>query len=207
MTRHPYGRPWLRAADSTGRGFTLTELVLALAMMSILAAVTIPTGLRMLDDQRARSAAAYLAHRLGRARIDAIRRSTFTGLRFEPMVEDYMFTAVADGNGNGLRTSDILGGIDTPLGPAEMLAWNFPSVTFGLLPGIPDADGSTAGGTDGVRVGVSRIVSMNPNGSATSGTLYLHGRRRGQYAVRVLGATGRVRTLKYVEGERRWSER
>ena len=85
------------------------------------------------------------------------------------MVEDYRFTAVADGNGNGLRTSDILGGIDTPLGPAEMLAWNFPSVTFGLLPGIPDADGSTAGGTDGVRVGVSRIVSMNPNGSATSG--------------------------------------
>jgi hypothetical protein len=75
------------------------------------------------------------------------------------------------------------GGIDTPLGPAEMLAWNFPSVTFGLLPGIPDADGSTAGGTDGVRVGVSRIVSMNPNGSATSGTLYLHGRRRAQYAV------------------------
>ena len=50
VTRHPYGRPWLRAADSTGRGFTLTELVLALAMMSILAAVTIPTGLRMLDD-------------------------------------------------------------------------------------------------------------------------------------------------------------
>ena len=37
-----------------------------------------------------------------------------------------MFTAVADGNGNGLRTSDILGGIDTPLGPAEMLALEFP---------------------------------------------------------------------------------
>jgi prepilin-type N-terminal cleavage/methylation domain-containing protein len=205
VRHHPYGRPSLRAADSS-RGFTLTELVLALAMMSTLAAVAIPSGLRMLDDYRARSAAAYLAHRLGRARIEAIRRSTFTGLRFEAMVDDYRFTAVADGNGNGLRTSDILGGVDTALGPAEMLAWNFPSVTFGLLPGIPDADGSTAGGTDGVRVGVSRIVSMNPNGSATSGTLYLHGRRRAQYAVRVLGATGRVRTIKYLEGERRWSE-
>ena len=93
------------------------------------------------------------------------------------------------------------------LTPAELLGWNFSGVTFGLLPGIPDADGSTQAEPDGVRVGVSRIVSMNPNGSATSGTLYLHGRRRGQYAVRVLGATGRVRTLKYLEGERRWSER
>ena len=150
MRRRPTGRPSVRAADSTPRGFTLMELMLALAMMSILAAVAIPSGLRILDDYRARGAAAYLAHRLGRARIEAIRRSTFTGLRFEAMVDDYTFTAVADGNGNGLRTSEILDGVDTALGPAEMLGWNFLGVTFGLLPGIPDADGSTAGGTDGV---------------------------------------------------------
>jgi hypothetical protein len=47
-------------------------------------------------------------------------------------------------------------------------------------------------------------MSMSPNGSATSGTLYLHGRRGAQYAVRVLGATGRIRLLKYVEAQRRW---
>jgi hypothetical protein len=160
----------------------------------------------MLDDFRARGAATYLAHRLGRARIEAIKRSTFVGLRFEASADDYSFRAVVDGNDNGLRTSEIVAGTDLTVTQAEFLAWNFPGVTFGLLPGTPDADGSMAGGDDGVRVGASGIVSMNPNGSSSSGTLYVHGRRRAQYAVRVLGATGRVRLMKYLEGERRWRD-
>jgi hypothetical protein len=47
---------------------------------------------------------------------------------------------------------------------------------------------------------------MNPNGSSSSGTVYVHGRQRSQYAVRVLGATGRVRVLKFVEASRQWVE-
>jgi hypothetical protein len=126
------------------------------------------------------------------------------GLRFESNDDDYGFTAVVDGNSNGLRTSEIVDGLDFPLGPKEQLRSNFSNVTCGILPGVPDADGVPAGGTDGVRVGASRIVSMNPNGSATSGTIYLHGRHGTQYAVRVLGATGRIRILKFLEGSRQW---
>jgi prepilin-type N-terminal cleavage/methylation domain-containing protein len=200
------GRSSWRAADLDSRGFTFVELLMALALVTVLAAVAIPSGLGILDDFRARGAATYLAHRLGRARIEAIKRSVFVGLRFEASANDYSFTAVADGNDNGLRTTEIVAGTDAALTQAECLGWNFPGVTFGLLPGTPDADGSMSGGSDGVRVGVSGIVSMNPNGSSSSGTLYLHGRRRAQYAVRVLGATGRVRMMKYMEGERRWSE-
>jgi hypothetical protein len=48
---------------------------------------------------------------------------------------------------------------------------------------------------------------MNPNGSSSSGTLYVHGRERSQYAVRVLGATGRVRVMKYEPQRRRWVAR
>jgi len=206
VNRTAYGRSSWRAADLDTRGYTLIELLMALAIAAVLAAVAIPSGLRMLDDFRARSAATYLAHRLGRARIEAIKRSAFVGLRFEASADDYSFTAVADGNDNGLRTSEIVDGTDRALTTAEFLGWNFPGVTFGLLPGTPDADGSISGSPDGVRVGVSGIVSMNPNGSSSSGTLYVHGRRRAQYAVRVLGATGRVRMMKYLEGERRWSE-
>jgi prepilin-type N-terminal cleavage/methylation domain-containing protein len=206
VNRTTCGRSSRRAADLDSRGFTLTELLMALAMAAVLAGVAIPSGLRIVDDFRARGAATYLAHRLGRARIEAIKRSAFVGLRFEASANDYSFTSVADGNDNGLRTNEIVAGTDPALTPAEFLGWNFPGVTFGLLPGTPDADGSMSASADGVRVGASAIVSMNPNGSSSSGTLYVRGRRRAQYAVRVLGATGRVRMMKYLEGERRWRE-
>ena len=52
---------------------------------------------------------------------------------------------------------------------------------------------------DGVRIGSSRLLTMSADGTATSGTLYIRG-RRGQYAVRVLGATGRTRMLQYWQG-------
>jgi len=185
-------------------GFTLIELMFTMAIAGTLTAMAIPSGLRILDDQRTGNAARYLAQRLGYARMDAIRRSTFFGLRFEAGPDDYTFTSVADGNGNGLRTSDILRGIDRTVGQPECLAWNFPGVRFGILPGVPDADGQPVDAPDGVRAGASQIISMNPNGSSSSGTLYLHGRQRAQYAVRVLGATGRIRTLKYVEPAGRW---
>ena len=51
-----------------------------------------------------------------------------------------------------------------------------------------------------------KLLAMNPDGTSSSGTLYLHGRERSQYAVRVLGVTGRVRVLKYDLGRRRWMD-
>ncbi len=86
---------------------------------------------------------------------------------------------------------------------AEQLADKFPGVSFGLMNGYPDADEQTGTGADGVRIGRARIETMSPDGTATPGTLYVHG-RRSQFAVRVLGATGRVRVLEYRPGEQRW---
>jgi hypothetical protein len=57
-----------------------------------------------------------------------------------------------------------------------------------------------------VRIGAARILTMSPDGTATSGTLYVQG-RRAQYAVRVLGATGRTRVFKYDTGARTWISR
>jgi hypothetical protein len=80
-------------------------------------------------------------------------------------------------------------------------------VRFGLRAHVPDLDGIRASADgDGVRIGTSRILSMGPDGTATAGTLYLRG-RRGQYAVRVLGATGRTRVLRYEAGTDTWVTR
>src|SRR6476659_4592039 len=103
-------------------GFTILELLFALAIAGTLAAMAVPQGLRTLDDFRTRSAARYLAARLADARIRAIKRSCAMGLRFQPASPDYLITAVADGNGNGLRTTEIQRGIDRTVSEAETIA-------------------------------------------------------------------------------------
>ena len=185
-------------------GFTILELLFALAITGTLTAIAVPQGLRALDDFRTRAAARYLAQRLADARLSAIKRSLAQGLRFEAGSPDYRITAVADGNANGLRTVEIQNGTDRTLTTPDTIGSHFEGVAFGILDGVPDADGLPAAGSDGVRVGSSRLLAMNPDGTSSSGTVYLHGRDRAQYAVRVLGVTGRVRMLRFDYGRRRW---
>jgi hypothetical protein len=184
----------------------LIEILLAVALLGVTTGVAVPLGTSALDDVRTAAAARYLAARIVSDRMDAIRRSTAVALRFSPMPSDYSFAAYADGNGDGVRTADIARGVDAPVAAPQRLGDNFPGVRFGLQPGLPDADGAAAGSTDGVRIGVARLLTMTPDGTATSGTLYVQG-RRAQYAVRVLGATGRTRVLKYDTGTRTWISR
>jgi hypothetical protein len=50
------------------------------------------------------------------------------------------------------------------------------------------------------------LMSFTPTGTSSSRTLYVRGRDGSQYAVRVLGATGRTRVLRYVSATRAWIE-
>jgi prepilin-type N-terminal cleavage/methylation domain-containing protein len=187
-------------------GFTILELLFTIAIAGTLTAIAVPQGLRALDDFRTRTAAKYLAQRLTEARISAVRRSAATGVRFAAATPDYLITTVVDGNHNGLRTTEIQRGVDATVTQPEMLDTHFTGVAFGILAGVPDADGQPANGMDGVRVGVSKLLSMNPDGTSSSGTLYIHGQGRSQYAVRVLGSTGRVRVLQYDYVHGRWTD-
>ena len=186
-------------------GYTILELLFAIGIAGTVTTIAVPPGLRALDDFRAKTAARYLAQRLADARITAIKRAATVGLRFDPGSPDYRVSTVVDGNHNGLRTAEITRGVDQTITPEETLDTHFSGVVFGILAGVPDADGQPAGGSDGVRTGVSKLLSMNPDGTSSSGTLYVHGRDRTQYAVRVFGTTGRARILRYDFTLRRWT--
>ena len=137
------------------------------------------------------------------ARATAVRRSTRVGLRFEPVGHDWRIGEYADGNGNGIRATDIASGVDLEVAQAEFISSLFPGVGFGLHSGVPDVDGSRSTGADGLRVGPSGILTLGPDGTATSGTLYVRG-QRGQYAIRTLGITGRTRVLRFHPGTDQW---
>ena len=141
-------------------GFTILELLFAVAIAGTLAAIAVPQSLRALDDFRTRSAAQYVARRLATARFQAIRRSNAHGLRFEADGVDYRISFVADGNSNGIRTLEIQQGTDRTLSEAEALAGHFTGVQFGILDGVPDADGNPSNGPDGVRFGSTKLAVM-----------------------------------------------
>ena len=194
----------LMARWTSAAGMSVLEIVFALAASATATAIAIPAIEGTMDELRTAMAARYVEGRIRSARMDAVRRSRAVALRFEaPEPGDYAYAPFGDGNGNGVRTTDIRDGVDIALGPAERLCDRFPGVAFALAPGLPDADGSEGTGEDGVRIGTARILTMSSDGTATSGTLYIRG-RRAQYAVRVLGATGRTRMLEYSPGSRSW---
>jgi type II secretory pathway pseudopilin PulG len=195
-----------RGRNSSDRGISLLELVFVVSVTVVLAGVALPLTGDALDEARTGAAARYLAGQIVSSRMDAVNRSRSVALRFEASTPDYRVARYVDGNGNGVRAAEIGRGVDPIDGVAKQIGDDFPNVRFGLAEGLPDVDGVRGTGTEGVRIGSARILTMSADGTATSGTLYLEG-RRAQYAVRVLGATGRTRVLKYDSGQRTWINR
>jgi Tfp pilus assembly protein FimT len=158
-------------------------------------AIAVPQSLAGVDRARAASAARYLASRMAVARSQAVMRSTHVALRFEGEPPGIMFRTFADGNRNGVLTADIAAGIDAPLDAAVLLG--------DLYSGVAIAVAGEAG-SDPVRLGSSNLLSFTPLGTATSGSVFVRGRDGSQFAIRVLGATGRTRVQRFVVHSRSW---
>ena len=80
-----------------------------------------------------------------------------------------------------------------------------PGVDFGAVPGLPAVDpGGTPPGTDPIRLGSGSLASFSAMGTASSGSVYIRGRRNVQYVVRIYGETGKTRTLKFDPRANKW---
>jgi Tfp pilus assembly protein FimT len=161
----------------------------------VLAAAAVPQLTAGVERARASGAARYLAGRLSFARSQAVARSANVALVLAAEGSTFTVAMYADGNGNGVRTRDISAGLDPLIEKPVRLSDLFPHVVLSLN---DPADTSTPD--------TSALMSFSPIGTASSRTLYLHGRDDSQYAVRVLGATGRTRVLRYVASTREWVE-
>ena len=102
-----------------------------------------------------------------------------------------------DGNRNGVLARDIARGIDLPITANERLDYHFSGIEFGIQPNVTGIDPGPFNTSDPIQIGSSTLLSFSPTGSSTSGTLFIRGLRGNQFAVRVLGATGRTRILEF----------
>ena len=184
----------------------MLELTFVVAVMATLTGIAVPALFAGLDHTRTAAAARYLESKARLARMQAVAQSAAIGIRFEKHEASYRFAMYVDGNFNGIRTADIGRGVDRLISPYERIGDQFPGVAFGIVDGVPGVGGA-AGGVDPIRLGRSDIMTFTAAGTATSGTVYIRSRKGHQYAVRILGATGRTRVLEFDVGADTWTER
>jgi type II secretory pathway pseudopilin PulG len=187
------------------RGFTLLETMVAACITMVLAAVTIPAISTAAEDIRTAGAARYLATRLQQLRSESIARSVDVGWVFGTDGTGYWYREYVDRNANGIRTEEIRSGTDLGSKYVERLGDRYAGVEFGASPDLPSVDGNETVGADPIKMGAGNILTFSPLGTSSSGTLYIRGPGNRQFAVCVLGGTGRIRVLRFDTRSRRWN--
>lgn len=190
-------------ARASAAGLSLIELLLAMSLTMAAAGVAVPAMLEIERGLRLRAAASFAAGYLQQARLEAIRRSMNVGVRFREAGADWILGMFADTNGNGIRTADILTGVDVVLETELAFRARAAAVRIARLPGVPDVNGAPGG--EAVRFGAGGIASFDADGSASSGSLYLTD-GRAQIAITVTPATGRVRVRQWDRHSRQWRQ-
>lgn len=186
-------------------GFTLLELALVLALMTVVFAVSMPHVRAYSETAYVEAAGRAFEGEFRKAYSTAVRGQVQTAIVFEARTEPPTYSIYADRNHNGVQRADIQAGIDERLAGPFPLTAGLPDVRVGInagVPAIPPGHG-TLDPSDPIRFGNSDVLSFSPLGTATPGTFYLAGRHL-QAAVRVVAGTARVRLL--VCRGRRWKE-
>ncbi|MGE0461507.1 MAG: Tfp pilus assembly protein FimT/FimU [Vicinamibacterales bacterium] len=193
-------------AVSSARGLALVDVLAATALSVLVSATAIPVVAGAMEHERATAGAHYLATRLKQAQLEALRRGTSVAVRFGADGEAADIQMFADGNGNGVLVRDIEQGIDRPLSPPDRLGTHARGVTLRVNQPVPDVggNGTLDTGSDPIRIGRTALLSFSPTGSATAGTVYVAAARGPQFAVRIMGSTGRMRVLRFDAGAGAW---
>ncbi len=166
-------------------------------MAAILGGTAVPALLSGLEHARTVGAARYLAARMQAVRAQAAATGRICAIRVTVSGQEVRIAVFRDGNRNGIRAVEVASGIDELVGPDVGLGDLF----RGVGPG--GVDGAMPPPVTGERV---TWFSFAPTGTASSGTVYLRGESDVHYAVRVLGATGRVRLLRFRQGTGTWGD-
>ena len=188
------------------RGIALVDVLAAMGISLVMAGVAVPVIGGALEREHTVIGAQYLSAHVQRARLESLKRAAAVAVRLEVLDGRTSVQLFVDGNGNGVLQKDIDRHIDPALTTAEWLDDHARGVSLQINQPIAGVGGGPdlAAGDDPLRIGNSSLVSFSPLGSATSGTLYVAARQGPQMAIRIYGATGRVRVLMFDARARQW---
>lgn len=192
------------------RGFGLLDALATLGVLAVTSMAMLPYVVGVRGSVLTAAGAWRIATVVEQQRWKAVAESRAHGLRFVQDARGWSWSEVRDGNGNGLRTSEVVDGTDPTLSGPQRLEDTVHPVRLGFPPGraipkIPPGKGSIERLDDPIRIGNTSLLAFGPLGGSTSGTLYLTDGRQTLYAVVLFGRTGRVRVWRYAWASGRWS--
>jgi len=190
-------------------GTTLIETVVVVTIIGVIAMCAVPSFAAYRRQSSVLAAAHEMRSLLRQLRSRAIAHGGYSGVKFVKSGNNWTYTLYDDGNANGIYNADITKGIDKRyFGPAVVMP-SFRTASISLLPeAIRDPDGASLLPADpALQFGSSTICSFSPQGGGTPGTIYISDGISNLYCVRVFGATGRLRMLRYDSGNQKWEER
>ena len=190
-------------------GYSLADMLVVLAIIGMSVGVALPSFNSLRRRSAVRTAAAEIRAMFQEARMRAISSGNNSGFRFTKFGSEWRYAEYIDGDKDGLRNDDIATGIDRPLFPPRpVLMLDRGAATIGVLTKtIPDPDGDKLTPTSSpIQFGRSQICSFSAMGECTPGTIYLIDGLGGIYAIRVYGATAKIRTLRWNDAKRKWEQ-
>lgn len=191
------------------RGLTVVELVAVLAIMGLVMAVALPN---LVEARRAAGlvrVARVVAANTHLCRLRAINARRNAGLVFAQERGQWVFTPTMDGDGDGVSRRDLERGVDRALAPTVRLDTLCAGATVGVPAAwkVPNPSGrGRLQVADGLAAGRSDIISFSPLGDATPSTVYVNDGAGRLLAIRIYGATARVRALEWRAGWQRWRQ-
>jgi len=187
-------------------GHSLVETLVAIGILLVTAGVAVPALRAYAAEANLLAAGRAFRTEFRKASSIAVRGAVQTAIRFESGPDGAFYSLYADGDGDGVQSTDILAGIDRRVAGPVPLTAGLPGVRVGINAGVPapPPEHGLLDTADPIRFGVSDMLSFSPLGTATPGTFYLAG-ESAQAAVRVTGGSARVRLMVWRGG--RWMER
>jgi prepilin-type N-terminal cleavage/methylation domain-containing protein len=192
----------------TRRGYTLAEALTVVAILGTLAVIAIPSFFNMRRRSAVRAAATELRTLFHLTRSRAIARNANSAVKFAVVGDEWTYSIYDDGDDDGVRNDDIRRGVDARVTPARPVLAEAKFAQIGLPPSrIVDPDGDPLlPSASPVQFNRSTLASFSPLGEATPGTVYVTEKGGNVFAIRVFGATAKMRVLRYDAKTRKWKE-